>query len=544
MIERLELSFAENLSVLTGETGAGKSILLDALGLALGERAEARLVRAGCDKAVVSARFEMAKEHKLFSYLDEQEIERDEAGVLVLRRVLNADGKSKAFINDQAVSVSLLKSVGQELVEIHGQFESQRLLNPSMHLGLLDAFGGHHGDVKSTADAFHHWRNIEAERARLLQDMQAAAEDQDYLRHAIAELDQLAPVAGEETLLAEKRQQMIFAEKLAEAATKAGSLISGHRQGEDKLLNAIQELERVADKADGKLDPAIKAFDRAAEEMAEGMNLLARFSDDLDMDPGTLEDAEERLFALRALARKHRCQVDGLARVRADMLTRLDAVSNSDARLQELTEAEQAARNRFISASRKLADLRKRDGEILAKAVDKELDALKLGGARFFVTIDELEEDNWNETGQQRIRFQVQTNPGSSPGPIHKIASGGEMARFMLALKAVLAEADDMPTLVFDEVDAGIGGAVASAVGARLSTLGETAQVLVVTHSPQVAAVGQHHMNISKSAKNAHVSTDVKVLQAGQRCEEIARMLAGNHITDEARAAANRLLAG
>jgi len=544
LIERLDLSFAANLSVLTGETGAGKSILLDALGLALGQRAEARLVRSGCDRSVVVATFTIAENHVIFNVLCEQGIDADDPGVVMLKRILNSDGRSKAFINDQPVSVSLLKSVGSMLVEIHGQFESQRLLSPSMHQGLLDAYGSKSDALIQTSTTYNHWRHIVGQLTQLKTDIEAAREDEDYLRHALSELHELAPVEGEETLLSQQRQQMIHGEKLIEAIGKSQSLITGHRQGEDKLSSAIRELEMVADKADGKLDPVIAAFDRASEEMAEGLNLLTRFHDDLDIDPGTLENAEERLFALRALARKHRCQVDELAGFAERMEQRLQAVDNSEARLQALIASEQNARDDYINVSGKLGQIRHENGDALSNAVDGELDALKLGKARFFVVIDELVENNWNEFGRESVQFQVQTNPGAAPGPIQKIASGGEMARFMLALKAVLADADNIPTLVFDEVDAGIGGAVASAVGERLSKLANTAQVLVVTHSPQVAARGQHHLNISKSANGDKVNTHVALLQKNGRSEEIARMLAGSQVTDEARAAAERLLAG
>jgi len=544
LIERLDLSFAANLSVLTGETGAGKSILLDALGLALGQRAEARLVRSGCEKSIVAATFLMAENHVIFDLLAEHGIDADDPGVVMLRRILNADGRSKAYINDQPVSVSLLKSVGAMLVEIHGQFESQRLLSPSTHLGLLDAYGGKPDALNQTAKTYSHWRQIMGQLTKLKADIEAAREDEDYLRHALLELNELAPVEGEETLLSQQRQQMIHGEKLIEAIDKTRSLITGHRQGEDKLTNAIHALETVADKADGKLDSVIAAFDRAAEEMAEGLNLLTRFHDDLDIDPGTLENAEERLFALRALARKHRCQVDELASFADTVEQRLHAVDNSEARLQALILSEKNARDDYINASGRLGEIRRKNANSLSNAVDGELDALKLGKARFFVVIDDLPEKNWNEFGRESVQFQVQTNPGSAPGPIQKIASGGEMARFMLALKAVLAGADSISTLVFDEVDAGIGGAVASAVGERLAQLADTAQVLVVTHSPQVAARGQHHLNISKSANGDSVNTHVSILQKNGRSEEIARMLAGSQVTDEARAAAERLLAG
>ena len=548
LIDQLDLEFKSGLGVLTGETGAGKSILLDSLGLATGARAEARLVRHGCEQASVTAVFDLSDGHEVLDVLAEQEIILD-GEPLILRRTLGADGRSRAFVNDQPVSIGLLKSIGETLVEVHGQFDNQRLLKPDAHLGLLDAFAGHDGLVATARQAFADWRRAREEREQAEADAEAARRDEEYIRHAVEELNALAPEAGEEAALAQQRTIMMMGEQLVEALSEATEQAAGHNGAETKLQNAVRALERVAEKADGRLDAAIAAFDRALDGLADGVTEINRLSNDLDLDPARLEEVEERLFALRALARKHNVPVDQLAALAERMNRQLASIEDGSAVLAKLKAAEAKARNAFEAAAKALSVSRQAAAGELDAKVAAELAGLHLDRARFVTEVAALEEDDWRATGMDRVQFLVATNPGTPPGPLNKIASGGEMARFMLALKVVLAEADPVSTLVFDEVDAGVGGAVAEAVGERLGRLGAGGQVLVVTHSPQVAARGRHHWRVSKSATandtlEARVWTTVEPLDAPQRKEEIARMLAGRQVTDEARAAADSLLGG
>ncbi len=543
LIGRLDLSFHSGLCVLTGETGAGKSILLNSLGLALGMRAEARLVRHGAERASVTAAFEIAPDHPIQELLSERGIAASGDG-LVLRRVLGKDGRSKAFINDQPVSVQLLKETGEALVEIHGQFESQRLLNEAAHRGLLDSYGGLERDQNKVRDAHGKWRGATEARLRAEAEMEAASRDRDYLIHALEELHALDPKPGEESDLARKRALMMNAEQLAEAMNAAAAHIQGDSGAARRLQGALRHLEKVADKADGGLAGAIDALSRAQSETAEAEALLESAAAGLDMDPKSLEQAEERLFALRALARKHSTDVDDLADLAEKLAGRVQALADGDNRLAQLAKAENEAREAYGRAAGKLSQARKKAAGKMDKAVERELKPLKLEKAKFATAIDDLAEESWGPEGRDRIAFQVATNPGSPAGPLVKIASGGELARFTLALKAVLAEKDPVPTLIFDEVDSGVGGAVAAAVGERLAGLAGAVQVLVVTHSPQVAARGSHHWLVSKSEAGPGVLTTVDALSDEGRKEEIARMLAGATITDKARAAAESLLEG
>ena len=539
LIERLELAFGLGLGVLTGETGAGKSILLDALGLALGARAEARLVRHGTDQAVVSATFQSSP--KVAAFLAEHGLPQEDDAV-ILRRVLSAEGKSRAFINDQAVSVGLLKSLGDDLVEIHGQFESQRLLNAANHRGLLDAYGDLVGACEKVADLWRRWRHTIRLLGEEQEKLATVRRDEEYLRHAVAELDKLDPKPGEEAELAATRTMMMHGEKLIAAIAQALEGLTADNGAEASLRTAMRRLEPVADKADGRLDAAIEALQRAALEAADGLALLEKTSSDLDLDPARLEAIEERLFALRALARKHDTRVDELAALLLDLQGQLAGLEDGEAALQKLIAAEAAARQDYAEAAAKLSAKRAKAAKNLDKAVDVELPPLKMEKARFITRLEPLAESAWGVNGCDGVIFEVATNPGSPPGPLNRIASGGELSRFMLALKAVLADADPVPSLIFDEVDSGIGGAVAAAVGDRLAALAEQAQVLVVTHSPQVAARGTRHLRVSKTGGDGAVATTVDVLSTDERKEEIARMLAGAEVTKEARAAAHSLL--
>ncbi|MBL6958521.1 MAG: DNA repair protein RecN [Rhodospirillales bacterium] len=545
LIDRLDLAFEGGLGVLTGETGAGKSILLDALGLALGERAEAKLVRHGAEQATVTAAFDLPPGHPVFGLLAEQGVEAED-GELLLRRALGTDGRSRAFLNDQPVSVSLLRQVGGLLVEIHGQFESQRLLNAGFHRPLLDAQGGLQGKLDSVAAAYRHWREAAEAHARAEADLEAARRDEEFLRHAADELSGLDPQPGEEQELADQRALLMNSEQVVEDLNAATAALDRGDGVEDAVAAAIRHLERIAAKLAGRFDAALAALARGASELAEGRALLDRAGAEMDLDPAHLEEVEERLFALRALARKHGVEVDGLPDLLQDFRRKLDSVEDGAAHLEKLAAAEAAARDVYCRAAESLSKARTKAAKSLAKTVGDELAPLKLEKALFTVLVESQQEneDAWGAEGWDRVAFEVSTNPGQPPGPLNKIASGGELARFMLALKVALAEADPVPTLIFDEVDSGIGGAVAAAVGVRLALLAESYQVLVVTHSPQVAAQGAHHMRVSKSDAAKEVLTTVHTLNSGDRQEEIARMLAGASITDEARAAATKLLEG
>ncbi|MCC7426109.1 MAG: DNA repair protein RecN [Alphaproteobacteria bacterium] len=545
LIERLELGFGPGLSVLTGETGAGKSILLDALGLALGGRADAGLVRAGAGQATVAAAFALPARHPAHALLAAQGIGAEGAGngEIVLRRVLSTDGRSRAFINDEPVSIGLLRRLGALLVEVQGQWEQVGLTDPATQAALLDAFAGADATRTAVAEAWRGWRAADAALDQARASLAAAEREEDWLRHAVAELEALAPEPDEETELAAERQRLQQTERRAEAIAAAESEL-GHGRGAASMLRAAaRTLERLPPPAED-VAPALAALHRAEEALAEAQTALDRVTSDAEADPRRLEQAEERLFALRAAARKHQVAVVELPALRASLAARLAALDDGTGRIAALTAAAAAARNAYLAAAAALSETRRKAGQKLDKAVTKELGPLKLEKTQFRTEITARAEADWGPDGTDRIGFLVATNPGQAPGPLAKIASGGELARLMLALKVVLTAGSAVPTLVFDEVDAGIGGATAAAVGERLGRLAERLQVLVVTHSPQVAARGAAHLRVRKSASGRSAATVVETLPPDARQEEIARMLSGATVTDAARAAAAALLAG
>jgi DNA repair protein RecN (Recombination protein N) len=542
LIDRLELEAGQGLAVLTGETGAGKSILLDALGLALGARSETGLVRAGAAQATVNAAFEIADDHPAFALLAEAGIAAEQP--LVLRRTVGADGKSRAFVNDQAVSVGLLRRIGDVLVEIQGQFEQRGLLDPQTHREILDAFGGLGREARQAADAHASWREAgealsaaEAEAAR-------ARSEEGFLAASVDELQRLDPKPGEESMLAEERSLLANAGRLVEAINAALADLIGERGAERALGQAQRTLARVQSQAGNRLDPALAGLDRAAAELSEAARTLSSIGSALDLDPRKLEEADDRLHALRDAARKHGVAVDALASLRTDLEERLEALRTAESRIGGLKRAVEAARAIYVERAEDLSKARGKAAKKMDKRVAAELAPLKLDRARFETRVEPLTEAEWGVHGRDRIQFLVATNPGAAPGPIAKIASGGELARFMLALKVVLAETQPAATLVFDEVDSGVGGAVADAVGERLKRLAGAMQVLVVTHSPQVAARGDRHWRVVKTPRGAKMTTQVEALAEPARREEIARMLAGAEITDAARAAAAALIEG
>jgi DNA repair protein RecN (Recombination protein N) len=543
LIEKLDLSFDAGLAVLTGETGAGKSILLDSLGLALGHRAEAGLVRAGQTQASVAAAFLPSPDHPCFDILRDQGISAEDE--LVLRRVLQADGKSRAFINDQPVSVALLKRLGATLVEVQGQHEQVGLADPATHAGLLDAFGALDGERSATATAWAAWRDATRRLAAAREAIASAQREEEWLRHAVGELADLAPEEGEEDALATERQRLQQGERRAEAiATALGELTPRDRRAASParaLREAARALERLPPPNE-EAQPAIQALAAAQDALSEAETLLTRLMNEAGPDPRRLEQVEERLFALRAAARKHTVPVSELATLLASLRARLEALDAGAGEVATLEAAEAKARSTYIAAAGKLSAARRKSATALEKALAEELPPLKLDRARLVIDITAREESAWGADGQDRVTFLVATNPGQTPGPLAKIASGGELSRLMLALKVVLARGSPVPTLIFDEVDSGIGGATAAAVGERLARVADRVQVLVVTHSPQVAARGTRHFRVAKQVKGQRAETRVEILDQAERHEELARMLAGEKVTEAARAAARSLL--
>jgi DNA repair protein RecN (Recombination protein N) len=549
LIDKLDLAFEDGLAALTGETGAGKSILLDALGLALGSRADASTVRKGAAAAAVAASFDLAKDHPALALLAEQGLDAPEPGApLILRRSLGADGRSRAFANDQACSVGLLRQLGALLVEVHGQFDTHGLFDPATHRALLDQWAGLGRDSDAVAGAYDSWEGareaLAAERAKL----DEARREEEYLRHAARELDEADPKPGEERALSENRALLQAREKLTAALAEAKSEIEAHKGVDGALRAAARALERAAPHAGTRFDAAISALQRAQSETLDAAAAIDDAAEALNEGGNDLEKTEERLFALRALARKHRTDVEGLVALRESMDTKLAALDAGEGNLKKLEQAERGAKSAYLGVAKALSAARGAAAGKLDKALAKELPPLKLDKARFRTKLEALDETAWGPGGLERVAFEVATLPGAEPGPLAKIASGGEMARLMLALKVVLAAASAkrgaLPALIFDEVDSGIGGAAAAAVGERLAKLAKTAQVLVVTHSPQVAARASTHLRVAKTAAAKSASTTVTALDAGARREEIARMLAGATVTDAARAAADALLAG
>lgn len=546
LIDRLDLEFAPGLGVLTGETGAGKSILLDSLGLALGGRAEARLLRRNAEQASVTAAFDIPPGHPALELLRVQDLPQ-EGGELILRRTLGKDGRTKAYVNDLPVSVGLLRGLGDLLVEVQGQFEQRGLLDSATHRALLDAYGGLTAQALETERLHRAWHALQVERAEAEAALAKARADEDYLRHAVAELNDLDPQPGEEARLADLRSILMHAEKVVEAVAEAQAELEGNAgeglRGADSAIGAaLKVLERIAGKAGGKLDPVIESLTRANAEIEEASSRLASLGSDLDLEPGRLQEVEERYFALKDLARKHGVEVEALAALRDELQERLLTIDSGSERLTELSRKVQAARDAYLKTAEGLSKGRAEAAGRLDRAVNAELPPLKLEKARFATAVERLGEEAWGPNGLDRIAFLVSTNPGASPGPIAKIASGGELSRFLLALKVVLAEISPVATLVFDEVDSGIGGATADAVGERLGRLAAGRQVLVVTHSPQVAARGSHHWRVSKETSDKDALTRVAALDRDTRREEVARMLSGAKVTEEARAQAERLM--
>ncbi|HWF93354.1 MAG TPA: DNA repair protein RecN [Xanthobacteraceae bacterium] len=541
LIDRLDLDVTSGLSVLTGETGAGKSILLDAFALALGARGDAALVRHGAEKGQVTAAFDLPGAHPVRALTAANDIQADDE--LILRRVQFADGRTRAFVNDQPVSVQTLKILGAALVEIHGQHDERALVDAATHRRLLDAFGG----LDREADAIELlWNELRLRESALVAQRAAverAQREADWLRHAVAELSQLGPQPAEEAALAERRAAMMQAEKVAGDLRDAHDAVAGNQSPVPALAAAARRLQRRGAQVPALVEPALKALDVALSALEDARAHLDAALRIADHDPKELDRIEERLFALRAAARKYNVPVDDLATAAARYGDDLGLIDAGAQQLAALEAVARQAQERYRAAATALSVRRKSAAEKLDRAVNVELKPLKLERARFSTQIS-TDPEMPGPHGIDRIEFWVQTNPGTRPGPLMKIASGGELARFLLALKVVLADRGSAPTLVFDEVDTGVGGAVADAIGVRLARLARRAQVVAVTHAPQVAARADRHLLITKNAldKGKRVATRVVEVAADKRREEIARMLAGAEITAEARAAAERLI--
>jgi DNA repair protein RecN (Recombination protein N) len=541
LIDRLDIDFADGLAVLTGETGAGKSILLDAFALALGARGDQALVRQGAEQGQVTAVFEVAAKHPARALLKANDIPAEDE--LILRRVQFADGRTRAFVNDQPVSVQVMKELGAALVEIHGQHDERALVDAATHRRLLDAFGVLEADAAKVEKLWQARSEAQAAADAHRAEVERAKREGDWLRHAVEELGKLSPQAGEESALAGRRTGMMQAEKVAEDLRDAHEVIAGANSSVPQLAGVIRRLERRAAQAPSLVEPAVKALDTALTALEETRGHLEQALRTADFDPAELERIEERLFALRAAGRKYNVPVDELAALAARYKSDIALIDAGEEKLKALVAAAAKAEADYRAAAGTLSKARAKVAIALDKAVNGELKPLKLERAKFMTEIVS-DAAAAGPNGIDRVEFWVQTNPGTRPGPLMRVASGGELARFLLALKVVLADRGSAPTLVFDEIDTGVGGAVADAIGVRLAKLAAGVQVLAVTHAPQVAAQATRHYVISKDAleKGKRVATRVTEVAAEKRREEIARMLAGAEITAEARAAAERLI--
>lgn len=536
LIDHLSLTFDKGLSVFTGETGAGKSILLDALSLLLGGRSEVRFVSKGADQTVVSATFKVKKSHPVLKILDDLGLMCEED--LVLRRTLNKDGKSKAFVCDQPVSIATLKTIGETLVEIHGQFATHGLLNPATHLKTLDAYGHLSDQVKLVSKAWGQWQNKEKVLSDFEGHLAQQQSDETFLRESLDELDKLNPKENEEEVLVKKRTELMNAEHIIENVKNAYQFFDDEEQGILRLLS----------KADNQLTTANKitngAFDKEIESLAEAQTILSELSDTLEYrlndlgDTSELSVIDDRLFALRDLARKHHTEIKDLPQLWTDLTKQLAGITHGEERLVALKKEVLAAKETFLFESQKLSQSRQRAAQELTLAVMKELPELKLEKATFKVEVNTVPPC---VNGIDQVVFMVATNKGADFTPIHKCASGGELSRFMLALKVNLAQ-ENQNTLIFDEIDTGISGATASAVGERLARLGEKHQTLVITHSPQVAGFGKHHYLVQKADTETTAHTSVRLLDKTERLEEIARLLSGATITEKSRQLAKELM--
>lgn len=540
LIDKLDLDFQNGFSVLSGETGAGKSILLDSVGLLLGKRAEIGMIRSGCDKLSVCGNFEIAdKKGELAALCAEYDLDFDHE--IIIKRTLNQDGKGKIFFNDQPITQKLLKEIGSYLVEIHGQFDNQGLLNPATHLSVLDNYGAYPEKIIAMKAAFAVYKKAKDERVNAEEKIAKAKADEENLRHWVDEFQKLQPRENEQEELEEKRRQMMNAEKILENLDAAYKAIS---QGgvQSALRQAQAAISRVNALLNGKFDNIYTLLDTALVNADEASEEIETASNEVSLNQNELDAVEERLFALKALARKHSTTVEELPLVWRQMEESLQTMERGEENIENLRKLEEAAYKDYVKKATEVSQARLAAALRLDGKIQAELPDLKMEKARFMTQISTKPESQWNENGRDEVCFMVSTNPNTPYGSISKIASGGELARFMLALKVNLAQSSQVETMIFDEVDTGIGGATAQAVGEKLAKLGEQVQVLVVTHSPQVAAQSKYHYKVEKTTVDNVTTTSLRELSAAEKTEEVARMLSGEHITDEARAAAKVLI--
>ena len=541
LIEKLDMDFTSGFTILSGETGAGKSILLDALGLILGNRADTGLVRLGAEKLSVIATFSLPqKESAIAKLAKENDIELD--GSLIIKRTLSTDGKSKIFINDQPVSLKLLKEIGEELVEIHGQFDNQGLLNPANHIAILDNYGGYEKNLQQVKNLYTQYSQAIKDKIETQKKLELSRQEEENLRHWVDELQKLKPVTGEEEELTKRRTEIINSEKLVESFNYAYSSLTQEFDIFSAVRHAQSAIDKINNILDNKYSDIADTLEQSVINLDEAVRQIEDASSNLNYNANEADSIEQRLFALRAAARKHQVAIDDLPQKLSEMQQQLSNIENNEDLLLQKSKAEEKLRLEYLQAAKELSLCRRKAAMQLDKKVMQELPPLKMDKANFVTQIEELPETQWNSKGIDNVCFTVATNPNSPQGPLNKIASGGELARFMLALKVNLAAEEDPKTMIFDEVDAGIGGATAQAVGERLLALSQKAQVLVVTHSPQVASCGQSHFRVFKNTENNITTTYVTLLSKTEREEEIARMLAGEKISDEARAAAKVLI--
>ena len=540
LIDKLDLDFSKGLSVFSGETGAGKSILLDCLGLVLGNRAETGLIRKGEDKLIVSAVFELKdQDNPFFKLCAENDLEIEQE--IIIKRSITADGKSKIFLNDQPITQRLLKELGLYLVEIHGQFDNQGLLNSATHLSVLDNFGGYQDKVFDMAQAYLQYKNYLRQLENAKADFLKNSVDEENIKHWVDELEKANVKVGEFEELSKKRIELMNAEKIVESFNVAYSCLQT-KDIASLLQKAQSAISKVNQLTENKFEDISELLDTALIDFDEAVNRIEQASYQISHNSNEAENIEERIFALRALARKHQCDVDDLPTVLQNLHNKLLSINNSENKISELNELMIRAKEEYVKKATVVRNLRLDAAKKLDTAVAKELPPLKMEKATFVTNVEPVAENMWSKDGMDNVFFTVATNVGSEQGPLNKIASGGELARFMLALKVNLAQKSFVETLIFDEVDAGIGGATAQAVGERLKKLSNNVQVLVVTHSPQVAAFSKDHFKVCKNNFEDTTTTSVSILSEEQKQEEIARMLSGDIITDEARAAANVLI--
>ena len=540
LIDKLDLTFEKGLGVFTGETGAGKSILLDSLSLLLGARADSSLVRYGENQLSVAAEFS-AVAPEVISFLSEQGIECEDGNILI-RRVVTKEGKSKSFINDQNVSVSFLKTIGENLVEIHGQFSTHSLLNPSTHLFVLDTFGKLTAETTKTKELWHQYQKAIKETKSARERIENALKQKEYLEQSLEDLENLNPLVAEEESLVQKRTNLMNSEKILSSTGAAYQLLSDEQNGiERQLAIATRHLEKASQYDEKSFTEIIEILDQTQNLLSEVEYRLEQITENFG-DTSELPIIDDRLFALRAAARRHQTTIDDLPnliqRLKQDLLN----IDKADDTLKELEAHEQALLKEFICQAEKLSEKRKKAADQLDAKVKTELPDLKLGKAVFKTIVEKKELSEATETGLDTVTFTVSTNTGTPLAPLNKIASGGELSRFMLALKVNLAKQSALPTIVFDEIDSGVGGSTADAIGSRLNKLAADCQVIAVTHAPQVASYGLQHWTVSKSEKNGKIITSVQKLNSEERLKEIARMLSGDKITQTGLDMAKELL--